>query len=259
MPCRRNGLSGARMERRFRRFSIWIASVLIVSGLPFGVVASIVGGYLNVPWHLPAAFAIAVEPMLATAFLLVVLSLRAVPSIARRTDRLLPCARPSIAQARGRSQSLSQTDLADSLLWGVAASFWALAQCGPVLVAMYGTYLNQNLFAYVTAALSLAHAGLLVWVLRRTGLYEHVDALAAAKKRDGYSAVGVAEEQISNGPKPISGLVLLTRVLGAHAIGAWATLWAYWTMAPEKVLGVWRVLATMQGPGQFDSRGISGL
>ena len=250
--CIRPRLSVA-ASRALRRAGLVVASLLIVSSVPFATVAAIAGGHLNVPWHLPAAAAIVCEPAAAGGALLLTAALRrGAPGLAAAVDGALPCARPA---RRGRARPgrmHEEADVADSVLWGVAAALWGASLCGPAFVALFGgDYLHRGVWGAAAGALALAQAAGLLRVLTGTGLFDHADALARAKKDDDDDAAGREAHELGGRaappppPPPVSGTRVLQRVLAVHAAGGLAVTLLYWALAPAKVTDVWPALLVM--------------
>jgi hypothetical protein len=245
MAPRRTGPVSARRSRVARRLLLWVASTLVVAAVPVGVVGAIVGGHLNVPWHLPAAAALNLYPVVTGAIALLLWAARTcAPRLAGAVDSALPCHRARAFRAHAFSSRLLATaDVADNILWGAAAGAWAASLAGPALVAAYASYLsdaNRYAFGALSASVGALLARALVARLNASGLYAEDDAVAASKKSD---AAATRPMLLASAPA-VSGLAQLQGIFAPCAAAGAVLLALFYSVGGGvHVASFWRLLA----------------
>lgn len=244
MAPRRTGPVSARRSRVMRRLLLSVASTLVVSAVTVGVVGGIVGGHLNVPWHLPAVAALNLYPVVTGAVVLLLWAARTCnPRLAAAVDSVLPCHRARAFRTHGfASRLLATADVADNILWGAAAGAWAALLAGPALVGLYASYLgdaNRYAFSGLAALVGAALARTLLARLHASGLYAEDDAVAAAKKTD-----AAASPTLLASAPPVSGLAQLQGIFAPCALAGTVVLALFYSVGGDvRVVSFWRLLA----------------
>ena len=227
MAFRLQGRVSARRNRTLRRVFLFISSIMFIAAFPLLMIGGIVGGHINVPWHLPGAAAVCSFPVITAAIAALLAAIRwLLPWVASAIDSALPCHNARVFRSNASGRLLGTADIADNILWAMAGGLWTLSLVGPALVTAYATYLshvNRYAFGGFSAVVSIIYGVALVRSLLRSGLYAEDDAVSAAKKSD------VAAPPLASAPR-ISGISLLVSLLGISTLAGGAILAFYYSI-----------------------------